>query len=286
MRKIGFIGYGAMGSIMLRALLDSGALSQNQVIVFNRTPEKLKDFRKKYRRVEVAKSLAVLAPKCERIFICTATSAVKEVLNAIQPYLPEDIHIISITGTIEIKCLENIFSGSITKIIPTQIAEVGEGVTLVCHNKRVLAKDKKFIRDIFASLGRVKELKESQLDLAADLSSCAPAFHAAILNNFAEMAKKHGKLTPEEINEIVIPTAYGTMKLLLEQNISFTGLINRVATPGGITEEGVKVLNQELPRVFDKILTVTLAKRASVKKRMRRQYGLDSETEACITSTT
>src|SRR5208283_2676455 len=165
MPKIGFIGYGAMGSIMLRALLDSGALSQEQVIVYNRTSEKLKDFRKKYRRVEVAKSLVDLAPKCERIFICTATSAVKEVLIAIQPYLPKDIHIISITGTIEIKCLESIFNCRITKVTPTQIAEIGKGVTLVCHNKRVLAKDKKFIREIFASIGRVKELKESQLDL-------------------------------------------------------------------------------------------------------------------------
>jgi pyrroline-5-carboxylate reductase len=275
MRKIGFIGYGAMGSIMLRALLDSGALTQEQVIIFNRTSEKLKDFRKTYRRVEVAKSLAILAPKCERIFICTATSAVQEVLSAILPYLPEDIHIISITGTIEIKCLESIFNGRITKVTPTQIAEIGEGVTLVCHNKMVLAKDKKFIRDIFGSIGRVKELKESQLDLAADLSSCAPAFYAAILNNFAEMAKNHGDLTPKEINDIIIPTAYGTMKLFLEQNISFTDLISRVATKGGITEEGVKVLNQELPRVFDKILTVTLAKRASVKKQMREKYGLE-----------
>ena len=77
MRKTGFIGFGRMGSIMLTALLDAGAVSQEQVIVFTRTSEKLQDFRKKYQKVEIAESLAELAPQCGRIFICTGTAEVK-----------------------------------------------------------------------------------------------------------------------------------------------------------------------------------------------------------------
>jgi pyrroline-5-carboxylate reductase len=275
MRKTGFIGYGAMGSIMLKALLDKKALSQDCVIVFTRTPGKINGFTKGYPNVEIAGTLADLATKCERICICTGTAEVKTVLTEIVPHLQEDIHIITITAANDIKCLQSVFDGRITIIIPTQIAEVGEGVTLVCHNTKALPKDRKFINTVFGKIGRVKEVKESQISLASDLSSCAPAFYAAILNNFATMAQKHGDLTPEEIREIIIPTAYGTTKLFMEKNIEFTELITRVATPGGISEEGVKILDRTLPGVFDEILAVTLAKREATQKRMRQKWDVD-----------
>jgi pyrroline-5-carboxylate reductase len=275
MRKTGFIGFGAMGSIMLKALLDAGTLSQEQVVVFTRTPEKIDDFNKKYPKVEIAKSLAELASECERIFVCTGTAEVKGVLSELVNYMPKDVHLITITGTIEIKCLETIYTGKISKIIPTQIAEIGEGVTLVYHNKKVPLADKNFIHAAFGKIGQVKEMKESQLGLADELSGCAPAFYAAILNNFVEAVKKHGDLTLEEIQEIMVVTFYGTAKLFIDRKVGFTELITRVATPGGITEEGVKILDRELPAMFDEMLTVTLNKREKIKRRMREQYGID-----------
>jgi len=81
MRKMGFIGFGNMGSIMIKALLDNGALSQEQVIIFTMTQYKLNDFTKKYHNVEIAKSLAELATKCKRIFLCTGTMDLKGVLS-------------------------------------------------------------------------------------------------------------------------------------------------------------------------------------------------------------
>ena len=69
MRKTGFIGFGSMGSIMLKALLDAGALSQEQVILYNRTQAKLNSFRKQYLGVEISKSPVDMAPECENIHL-------------------------------------------------------------------------------------------------------------------------------------------------------------------------------------------------------------------------
>jgi pyrroline-5-carboxylate reductase len=44
MNKIGFIGFGNMGGTMLKALLKTGSIPEDQVIVFTRTKEKLKNF--------------------------------------------------------------------------------------------------------------------------------------------------------------------------------------------------------------------------------------------------
>lgn len=39
--KVGFIGTGSMGSLLLEALIDSGSLAPNQVYASNRTPRRL-----------------------------------------------------------------------------------------------------------------------------------------------------------------------------------------------------------------------------------------------------
>jgi len=274
MGKIGFIGYGAMGSIMLKALLDAKAIPQNKVVLTNRTPEKLNDFHKKYPKVEIAQSVAELGGKCERVFICTSTGAVKSVLEELQRHLPESAHIITITGNIEIESLEKIFSGRISKIMPTQIAEVFEGVTLACHNSKALPEDKEFIRAAFGKIGKVMEIAEKQIDLGSEFTSCAPAFWAAICRNFTTAGARHGDLSQEEINEMAVETLYGTAKLLKERHISFEELIAKVATRGGISEEGVKILDRDLLHTFEDLFKVTQGKREKTRQTIREQFGV------------
>jgi pyrroline-5-carboxylate reductase len=54
----------------------------------------------------------------------------------------------------------------------------------------------------------------------------------------------------DDIVRMVIETMYGTGKLLLEKGITFDNLINRVATKGGITEEGTKTIENKLPEII------------------------------------
>jgi pyrroline-5-carboxylate reductase len=273
MNKIGFIGYGSMGSIMLKALLDAFAVRQEEVIVTTRTKSKLHDFKKHYPNVEIVSTVAELGSKCHRVFICTGTMEVKGVLSELVQYLPPDAHIIIITGNIEIQSIERIFHGSITKIMPNQLSEIREGVSLVCHNEKVLLRDREFIKSAFELIGKVKEVNETQFALGADLCSCAPAFFASILRSLTEAAKHHGSLTEAEVKEMIVWTCYGTARLIVENNTSFADLISRVATKGGISEEGVKVLDGSLPRVFDDLLNITLTKHESVRRRIQEQYS-------------
>ena len=274
MNKIGFIGFGAMGGIMVEAMVKNRAIQAGKIVLHTRTPAKMKSFLERYPAAETAENIKDLAGKCSRVFICTGTKEVKAVLEELAGYLPENAHIITITGIIEMKCLESVFGGAITRIMPTQIAEVGEGVTLILHNNKVAPGEREFIQKAFAKIGQVKEIRESQMDVAADLASCAPAFYAAIIKHVVTAAEKHGGMAANDIREISVATAYGTLKLLLDKNISFEELIKRVATPGGITEEGVKILGRALPDVFGEVLTTTLAKREKLRKQMREQYGI------------
>ncbi len=273
MQKTGFIGFGSMGSVMIKALLDTEALHQNEVIVTTRTREKLNDFTKRYPHVEIVSTVTELGPKCRRVFICTGTMDVKGVLLELVTCLHPNTHIIITTGNIDIKSVEAIFTGKVTKIMPNQLCEIGEGITLICHNDNVLPTDKEFIKSTFERIGKVKEIKETQFDLGADLCSCAPAFFASILKNFVEATRNHGNFSDDELKEMIIRTCHGTSKLMMGHDVALGGFISRVATRGGITEEGVKILDARLPAVFDDILKTTLTKRKIIKKRTQEQYS-------------
>ena len=89
------------------------------------------------------------------------------------------------------------------------------------------------------------------------------------------MAKRHGDFSVDELKTLIIPTLYGTAKLLKKRKIDPAALIARVATKGGISEEGVKILDRELPGVFEELFKVTLGKREKTKQQIREQFGVE-----------
>jgi pyrroline-5-carboxylate reductase len=71
---------------------------------------------------------------------------------------------------------------------------------------------------------------------------------------------------------MVIKTLYGTAKLLNEKNMSFVKLINTIATKADITEEGLKVLDNELPEIFNELFGTLIKKHAIIQKDLKENY--------------
>ena len=138
MRKAGFIGYGRMGSVLLNGLIEGRGLEPSEVVVSTRTMGSLDSLRARYPELEIAEDNPTVARKSALVFVCVGTSRVHAVLTEILDELREDSRLVFISGGLEIASVEEAFKGAVTKIIPTLLAEVREGITLVCHNSRVL----------------------------------------------------------------------------------------------------------------------------------------------------
>ncbi len=270
--KIGFIGYGSMGSMILNGFLDSNSISAKDIIVSNRTISKLDNLKKKYPEIEVSPKNVDLAKKCNPIFLFVNTGEVKNVLDEIKEQLNKDTHIIHISAGLSLKILEESFPFKITQIIPSLTSELKEGVSLVCHSGKVNSKEKKFVENLFSNISQLKVVREEDLDICTDLTSCSPAFMAYIFKEFAVSGAARSEITKEEAEEMVLQTLLGTVKLLTEKKMSFEEIISRVATKGGITEEGIKSLETDLPLVFDNLFKSTFNKREKLKKDLDKQY--------------
>jgi pyrroline-5-carboxylate reductase len=272
MFELGVIGYGSMGSMLVNGFLAAGALSEDQVIVSTRTRSKLNDIKKRLPGITIADNNVLVAQQSKVVLLAVKPRDVKPVLDEIRGSLRQDTHLIFISAGVTINDVEQLFHGRISKVIPSMTMEVREGIALACHNESVDKADAEKIEKLFGSISTVLRLEEWNFEAAGDLTSCAPGLLSAIAQEFVRAGLRHSSLTKEEAKQMVIASFYGTAKLIAEKGMDFDEVISRVATPGGITEEGVKVLRKDLPATFDEVFKRTMGKQEMVKKAIKEQF--------------
>jgi pyrroline-5-carboxylate reductase len=273
MKTVGLIGFGSMGGTLVNAWLAAKALEPGQVLIATRTVSKVGALQKAYPGLQVTADNAAVAQGSDVLIVGVKTGEVKALLEALQGHLRAQTHLVTMSAGLLLKNLESLFPGAITKTIPTLLAEVGHGVTLVHHNQKVSAGNKAWLESVFSTIGQVREVPEDQFDIGSNLTSCAPAFWASLFQEQVAAALRCSRFTPEAAAGLVLETVLGTVLLLQKQGMDFQALMTRVATPGGMSEEGLKVLRNEMPGVFDQLLQATLDKNLKVKTKINAQFG-------------
>lgn len=271
--RIAIIGYGSMGKMLLEKIISSKLIPEVNIFVSNRTLEKIEMLKEKY-TVNICRTNTEAAENADVIFVCVRPADIKTVLEELVTVMDADKHIISLNGSIKFDQLEKICTGNkISKVIPSVTAEVNESQTLVCHNSKVNIKDKKELSKILESFGNVIELPEEEMGMGAELVSCMPGFTAAIFNEIKKGAQKHTKIEGNKIATMLANTMIGTGRLIIENKMTFEEVIERVATKGGITEEGTKVIEKEFPNVAAEMFDKTLEKRKKTTENAVKAFG-------------
>ncbi|MCG7843880.1 MAG: NAD(P)-binding domain-containing protein [Methanomassiliicoccales archaeon] len=263
---VGFIGLGNMGSALAAGLLESGAVAAGQVLFVNRSLGKAEGMVSRFPGTELAASNGEVAERSDMIFISVRTDQVPVVLKEISP-LRQGAHLIVTNGGLTTAHMESICHGPVSKLIPSVTMEVGHGVSLLCHGDKVDARKRLTLEGMLSETSLVKVIPEDQFEVATDLTSCGPALIAEMMAQFSESGVRHGKMDQKEAREMVLETLLGTA-VALYQGMTIEELKSRVATKGGITEQGLKVLQDMLPEVFDRVMDETKAKHASVRERL------------------
>lgn len=263
--RCGFIGYGNMGSAVISALISDGSLQEQDVVVHNRTPERLVGLVREHPGVQVADSLASMAGNVDGLFICVHSTAVPEIMAKLRDALPAVLHLITINGGVNIADLEAVHGGPVSKVIPSITIGTGRGITLISHGAKVTGPMAEELELLFSRSSKVVVLPEEEIGAATDMTSCGPGLMASMISHFASSGARVGGLDPQEAMALTLEMLMGTAVLLSEERMAPSELAGRVATPGGITERGLKVLDAELPAIFDRMFEATGRRRTEVK---------------------
>jgi competence protein ComER len=256
----GFIGTGSMGSILIEAFIQSGALNPKQIIASNRTPEKVEQLAKLYPGLERAHSNIDVVRKSDLIFLCVKPGEYKKVIDEIQlAVLPAQI-VVSITSVVAISHLEQLLPAKISKVIPSITNYVLSGAALCMYGSRIEHEDQVLLEHLLAHISSPIRISEEHTRICSDLSSCGPAFFSYLIQCFIDAAVEETGIPYAEARLLASEMVLGTGKLLTTGGFTPAALQQRVCVPGGVTAEGISVLQSELQGVFNHVVQATHAK--------------------------
>ncbi|HZI92326.1 MAG TPA: pyrroline-5-carboxylate reductase [Thermoleophilaceae bacterium] len=242
--KLGFIGAGSMASALARGLGEP-------VLVYDPEAQRAERLAADVKG-QVAASNSDLADAADVIVLCHKPAGLEQVATEVDGRARAVVSIMAATPT---ETLEAAYPGvPVYRFIPNLPAEVRRGV--LCYAPGSLAADgpEQEILTLFGRAGTVIPLDEPLMEPAMALMSSGPAFLALVAEAMAEAGARHG-LDPHQATRLVVETMAGTAAYLDANGLEPGEMRARVATPGGVTEKGLGVLEESgLRGSFDRAI--------------------------------
>jgi len=262
--KIGIIGTGRLGTMLVKALINHAAILPECFYLFNRTYAKAAALKSLYPSINLVQSSQEIIHYADWIFLCVKPLDLKDLLSDIGTVFPENKLIISTLLAPPLSELDKILNGKISRVYPSITQSTGRGVSLLAFGRQVTETDKAALIDCLSLIGKAIEIPEEHFRVCGDITSCGPAFMAYMIGSLAAIAEKHG-IAKDMAAEMARETMLGTALLLEEQNLSFDELVCQVATPGGCTAKGIDVLSPSLPAIVQEVFTATARREEEVR---------------------
>ncbi len=190
----------------------------------------------------VARSNADLAERSDLVVLAHKPAQLEEVADQMDGAADA---LASIVAATSLERLEAAYPGvPVYRLIPNIPVEVGRGVFGYSPGSHAGDGPKDELLRLLGRCGVVIELDEPLLEPAMALMSCGPAFLAMIVEALASAGTAHG-LDQRQATRLVVETMAGSAAYLDANDLDAGELRRRVATPGGLTERGLDMLEEK-----------------------------------------
>ena len=243
-KKIGFIGCGNMGQAMIGGIVKSGLVPPEQVYAADPSEQNLNHVQKEY-GICVTQDNLVPAKKCDILVLSVKPYLYADVIEEIRDTVKQDVVIVMIAAGQTIAVNEARFGRNIkiVRAMPNTPALVGEGMAALCANSYVTDEEKNEVREIFESFGKAEFVAENMMDVVAGVSGSSPAFVYMFIEALADGVVALG-IPRAQAYEMCAQAVLGAAKMVLETGLHPGVLKDQVCSPGGMTIQGVKMLEE------------------------------------------
>jgi len=144
---------------------------------------------------------------------------------------------------------------AVVRAMPNTPALVQSGATALYANAAVSAHQRDLAESILRAAGLTLWLDdEAQMDAVTALSGSGPAYFFRIMESMEAAGVALG-LSAEAAHLLTLQTALGAAKMALESDEPVAELRRRVTSPGGTTEQGLRVLDEhDVDTLFTEVL--------------------------------
>lgn len=243
--RLGVIGYGKMGSSLVRGAVASGLLKPGDVRVMDLDGQR-RDAASRDGLVPVA-SLGDLSG-CRAVLLSVKPKDFSSLFSQIRASLdPEAPLFVSIAAGLSLDTLAEGLGGGarIARVMPNLPASVNEAASVYVLNRCATKKDREFMERLLTGVGKAYELEdEALLDAVTGVSGSGPAYFFLLMGAIEAAGIRSG-LPKGLARSLVAQTCRGSGTLALGSDKGMEELIRAVASPGGTTEEALRVLESK-----------------------------------------
>lgn len=262
--KIGVIGVGEMGSMLVSSHYRFSRESEHQLFASDPDPSRLA------RLVLACPSLRVsgnaeIASDCDVVFVCVPPRPYLDVAREIAPALTPEKLFVCISSGVELHVLGGIVPCRIVKVIPNVAHAIGRGVALMAKGPRARDADVRFLADFMKPMSRPLSIDAAETRVAANITGCGPAILASFCNLFVDSSARFARgLDRAALTEMMRETFLATAQLC-EQGASFDDIVASVCTRGGITETAVRTLAERMPDTLEALIRRTMERERELR---------------------
>ncbi|AKV87611.1 pyrroline-5-carboxylate reductase [Microbacterium sp. CGR1] len=264
---LAFLGAGSMGGAILRGVVASGIQVDGGITATNRTPEKaaaLADLNgvRSIALSETTDGNADAVAKARIVVVGVKPAMVPDLLREIAPHLADDAIVVSLAAGVTLQTFADNLGADVRVIrsMPNTPSTVGKGVTGLAAGAAASDDDLALVHRLFATVGAVVEVPESQIDALSTISGSGPAYVYLLIEELTKAAVGMG-FSESDARVMVEQTFIGATALLDASGEEPSELRRRVTSPKGTTEKAVAVLQDaHLDRTFADAAAAALAR--------------------------
>lgn len=254
--KLGIIGVGNMASAIIHGLLDNGILTNKEIMLANRSAEKLEHFANHHKLAVTTNNLDVLN-FADTILLAVKPYQFETVIAPLhEQIVREQKTVISIAAGLSLNDLHDLFGSDvpIVRVMPNVNASVFASTTAICANEHVSRDVLADVTALFDALGKTYPIDESQMSTFIAIAGSAPAYAYLFMDALAQGALKNG-MPKQQALDIAAQTLLGSAKMVLESGKHPRVLMDSVCSPGGTTIAAVASLEADgfLPTVINAV---------------------------------
>ena len=191
---------------------------------------------------------ARIARQADVLILAVKPQILRDVCQALrEPLAGRNPLVISIAAGIGSQALGRWLSPSlpIVRAMPNTPALLGHGATGLYANACVSQAQRQLAERIFEGVGMVRWVNdEAQMDLVTALSGSGPAYFFLFMEALMQGAQELG-LAPDLARDLTLQTALGAAHMARDSGLELDELRMRVTSPGGTTEQGLRVMERE-----------------------------------------
>jgi pyrroline-5-carboxylate reductase len=234
--RIGIIGAGNMGMALAKGFLRFGGVKPEDLIVSDRKEGRLRAVAELGART--TESNAEVARWADIVFLAVKPGAVGDVLREIRGEVEGKL-LVSVAAGVSTGTIAGLCGARIVRLMPNICAEAGQMTACYSLGPGATEEDAGLVEGLLGRLGRVLRIEEGLMGVATAICGSGPAFFLALMEAVRRAAADLG-MDGETARIAVAQTVRGAAALFEAGDAG--EIIRRIATKGGTTEEGLKVL--------------------------------------------